>query len=103
MLLAVRRQRRRKRQSKRAHSRLPYSKHEALPLSMRWTAADLALAAPGPEWRLSLVNVAANYQCTTSWCKDKHSERNMPKQTRCASANANRTLLSRPKTKGLDF
>ena len=36
------------------------------------------MEAPGPEWRRRLVKESAeNYQCTTSWHKDKHSERNM--------------------------
>ena len=46
---------------------------------MRWTfLTDADLEAPGPEWRRRLVKESAeNYQCTTSWHKDKHSERNM--------------------------
>ena len=46
---------------------------------MRWTfLTDADLEAHGKRWWRRLVKESAeNYQCTTSWHKDKHSERNM--------------------------
>ena len=58
---------------------LQESKHEELPLSMRWTfLTDADLDSLGPAWRERMISESAkNFQCKTSWRKERHPERHM--------------------------